>query len=88
MARMMRTTIMADPKLLDQLRTIAKEESLSLGDVVRQGLEWRAKTRRRVPSFIGAVSFGEPGEPIAARDEEILSEYVREKDARERDARL
>ena len=55
MARMSRTTIMADDALLDELREIAREEGVSLGEVIRQGLEWRAKTRRRVPSFIGAV---------------------------------
>ena len=56
MARMCRTTIMADDALLDELRAIAAEEGVSLGEVIRQGLEWRAKTRRRVPSFIGKVS--------------------------------
>ncbi len=54
MARMSRTTIMADDALLDELREIAAEEGVSLGEVIRQGLEWRAKTRRRVPSFIGS----------------------------------
>ena len=55
MARMSRTTIMADDALLDELREIAAEEGISLGEVIRQGLEWRAKTRRRVPSFIGKL---------------------------------
>ncbi len=55
MARMSRTTIMADDALLDELRAIAKEEGVSLGEVIRQGLEWRARTRRRVPSFIGKL---------------------------------
>ena len=55
MARMSRTTIMADDVLLDELREIAAEEGVSLGEVIRQGLEWRAKTRRRVPSFIGKL---------------------------------
>ncbi len=53
---MSRTTIMADDALLDQLREIAAEEGVSLGEVIRQGLEWRAKTRRRIPSFIGKLS--------------------------------
>ena len=55
MARMSRTTIMADDALLDELREIAAAEGISLGEVIRQGLEWRAKTRRRVPSFIGRL---------------------------------
>lgn len=52
---MSRTTIMADDAPLDELREIAAEEGISLGEVIRQGLEWRAKTRRRVPSFIGKL---------------------------------
>ncbi len=86
MAKMVRTTIMADGELLEQLRSIAKDEGISLGEVIRQGLEWRVNTRRRVPSFIGAVASDEMTD--AARDEEIILEYIREKDARERDARL
>ncbi len=86
MTKMVRTTIMADGELLEQLRSIAKDEGISLGEVIRQGLEWRVNTRRRVPSFIGAVASDEMTD--AARDEEIILEYIREKDARERDARL
>jgi hypothetical protein len=83
MAKMVRTTIMADGELLDQLRAIAKEEQISLGEVIRQGLEWRVKTRRRVPSFIGAVGSGkQPLDDAARRDEELILEYVREKHAR------
>jgi hypothetical protein len=84
MARMSRTTIMADDALLDELREIADEEGISLGEVIRQGLEWRAKTRRRVPSFIGKlapprdVPVGPPSF-IARNDEELIEQYVREK---------
>jgi len=72
MAKMSRTTIMADDDLLVQLRAIARDEGISLGEVIRQGLEWRAKTRRRPPSFIGAVR--SPGGPhdAARRVKEIL----------------
>ncbi len=85
MAKMVRTSIMADDELLQQLRAIAKDEGISLGEVVRQGLEWRVKTRRRVPSFIGAVSSESMTD--ASRDEEYILKYIREKDSRERDAR-
>ena len=37
MARMSRTTIMADDALLDELREIAAEEGISLGAVIRHG---------------------------------------------------
>ena len=72
MARMVRTTIMADDELLDRLRVIALAEEISLGEVIRQGLEWRAQTKRRPPSFIGAITT--PGGPhdIASRVKEIL----------------
>ncbi len=82
MARMSRTTIMADDALLDELREIAKEEGVSLGEVIRQGLEWRAKTRRRVPSFIAAVDSSKVAEPMSSApgsDEDMIMEYVRRK---------
>jgi len=82
MARMSRTTIMADDALLDQLRAIAKEEGISLGEVIRQGLEWRVRTRRRVPSFIGMASSGSGPSNAAERHDEIIAEYLREKHAR------
>ena len=80
MARMSRTTIMADDALLDQLREIAEEEGISLGEVIRQGLEWRAKTRRRVPSFIGAVASGHSD--TSERVDELIAEFISEKHAR------
>lgn len=59
MARMSRTTIMAEDELLDRLRAIARTEGVSLGEVIREGLEWRAALRSRPPSFVGAVSSAE-----------------------------
>lgn len=88
MTKMSRTTIMADDELLEHLRAIAREEGVSLGEVIRQGLEWRAQTRRRIPSFVGAVASGNAPHDTASRDEEVILEYVREKDAQRRDARL
>jgi hypothetical protein len=80
---MTRTTIMADDRLLDRLREIAKAEGVSLAEIIRQGMEWRAlRTRRRPPSFIGAISTGEGEHDTASRDEEILLEYFRQRDAR------
>lgn len=92
MARMSRTTIMADDALLDELREIAAEEGISLGEVIRQGLEWRAKTRRRVPSFIGKLPPPEhvpvgPPSFIARNDEQLIEQYVREKHDRLREER-
>ena len=84
MAKMSRTTIMADDALLDELREIAAEEGVSLGEVIRQGLEWRAKTRRRVPSFIGKLP--PPGDQALAppsfpegSDDALIAEAVRAK---------
>lgn len=63
---------MADDMLLDQLRVIARNDGVSLGEVIRQGLELRARMTRRPPSFIGAVT--SPGGPhdVARRVKEIL----------------
>jgi hypothetical protein len=80
MARMSRTTIMADDELRDELRPIAKQEGVSLAEVIREGLEWRAQTRRRVPSFIGAIASGYTD--TSERAEELIAEYIRAKHAR------
>lgn len=90
MARMVRTTIMADPALIDELRAIAKEEQISLGEAIRQGLEWRANTRRRIPSFVKhrSASAEPASDDGASRDEELIIEWVKDRDARRDDARL
>ena len=87
MTRMSRTTIMADDALLDQLREIAEEEGVSLAQVIREGLEWRAQTRQRPPSFlvkVAAERSSRTGEAddTAARAEELIAEYIRAKHAR------
>lgn len=82
MARMTRTTIMAEKELLDELRAIASEEDLSLGEVIRQGLELRARTRRRPPSFLRVPPRPGGTNDAARRDEELILEFVREKHAR------
>ena len=51
---MKRTTIMAPEELLERLQVIARQENLSLAEVIRQGLEKRASQPRRRPRFIGA----------------------------------
>jgi hypothetical protein len=86
---MVRTTIMADRELIEELRAIAKHEQVSLGEVVRQGLEWRAATRRRIPSFVTSRSrAADPTDDGAARDEELIIEWVKARDARRDDAGL
>ena len=53
---MTRTTIVADDALLNRLRTIADAEGKSLGAVIREGLELRARPAR--PSWFGAFASG------------------------------
>lgn len=60
---MRRTTIMADEDLLERLRAIARRERISLAEVIRQGLEWRARRQPPKPSFIGAGASGAKGHP-------------------------
>lgn len=50
---MKRTTIMADEALLERLRQIAHVEELSLAEVIRQGMEMRARPPRPL-KFLGA----------------------------------
>ena len=73
---------MADDALLDRLRAIAKEEGVSLGEVIREGLEWRARRQHRPPSFIGAIG----GEGLmtddASRVDELVAEYLLDKHSR------
>lgn len=89
MARMVRTTIMAERELIDELRSIAEHEHVSLAEVIRQGLEWRVSTRRRVPSFVRRHAPGvQSPDDAAARDEELILEWVESRDARRRDASL
>lgn len=76
--KMSRTTIMAPDDLLDRLRVIAKEEGTSLGEVIREGLQWRASLRRRPPSFVGAFSSGDGPHNTAERSEEIILEMARD----------
>ena len=76
---MKRTTIVAEEELLERLRAIARRERLSLGEVIRQGLEWRSRqTPKRRLAFIGVVDddgFGDtaawsaeaPFEPLSWR---------------------
>jgi hypothetical protein len=76
---MRRTTIMAEDELLDGLRSIARAEGLSLAEVIRQGLEWRLNTRRRVPSFLGKLKSDHGPTDTAQRAEELIAEYARKK---------
>ena len=79
---MTRTTIMADDALLERLREIARSEGVSLAEVIRQALEWRAKLRGRPPSFVGAAP-SEGGPHDASRHvDELVTEYLREKHSR------
>ena len=82
MAKMSRTTIMADDALLEQLRSIAKEEGISLGEVMRQGLEWRARGRHRPPSCIEAIGCDGPTTDDASRVDELVAEYLLEEHSR------
>jgi hypothetical protein len=75
MARMSRTTIMAPDDLLDELRAMARERGVSLGQEIREALVLHTRLRsRRRPRlrFIGAIATGEPGDDTASRIEEIL----------------
>lgn len=73
---------MADDALLDRLRAIAKEEDVSLGEVIRQALELRAKLPGRPPSFVGKA--WTPGGPhdAASHVDELVAEHLLEEHSR------
>jgi len=68
---MKRTTIMADEDLLDRLQRIAQQEGVSLAEVIREGLELRARQRRRLPRSFGVGAASEPPYDMARRAGEL-----------------
>jgi predicted transcriptional regulator len=63
---MKRITIRAPEDLLERLRSIARREHVSLAEVIRQALEWRAEQSAGKPGFIAAGRSTEPHD--AARE--------------------
>lgn len=55
---MIRTTIMADEQVLDRLRAIARQQGVSLADVIRDALERRANEFRPRPRSLGIGASG------------------------------
>jgi Ribbon-helix-helix protein, copG family len=62
---------MADEDVLERLKGLARREGVSLAEVIRQALEWRARQRPPRPSFIGAAESSEPPFDTAERAGEI-----------------
>lgn len=65
---------MADSVLLDRLRAIAREEGVSLAEVIRQGMELRAQRSRPPVTFIGIGRSGRRGHRASERAGEIRFE--------------
>jgi hypothetical protein len=61
---MIRTTVMASEELVARLRAIAREEGLPLAEVIRQGLEERARMGRPRFSFAAAGESSADAPPI------------------------
>ena len=57
---MVRTTVMADPIVMERLKGLAAERGVSLATVVREALEEKAREYRPKPTWIGMFSSGEP----------------------------
>jgi hypothetical protein len=68
---MRRTTIMADDALIDRLRAIARDEGVSLAEVIREGMELRAQRSRPPITFIGIGRSGRRGHRTAESAAEI-----------------
>lgn len=71
---MKRTTIMAPDELLDRLQAIARQENVSLAEVIRQGLELRAQQAMRRPRFVASGRSDEPPFDTARRAGEMQPE--------------
>ncbi|CAN5772975.1 hypothetical protein BH23ACT10_BH23ACT10_32140 [soil metagenome] len=56
---MRRTTVVADGELMERLREVAHSEGVSLAEVIRQGMRWRAHRGGRL-RLVGAVHSDEP----------------------------
>lgn len=65
---------MADSVLLDRLRAIAREEGVSLAEVIRQGMELRAQRSRPAVTFIGIGRSGRRGHRASERAGEMRFE--------------
>jgi hypothetical protein len=68
---MQRTTIMADDSLLDRLRAIARDEGVSLAEVIREGMELRAQRSRPTVTFVGIGRSGRKGHRTSERGAQI-----------------
>lgn len=69
-----RTTIVAPDNLLDRLQEIARQENVSLAEVIRQGLELRAQQAMRRPRFVAAGRSDQPPFDTARRAGEMQPE--------------
>lgn len=67
---------MADEELLEELRMIARREGISLAEVIRQGMELRARQPKRKLSFIGVAATGRRGHKTAERSSEFKYEPI------------
>lgn len=59
---MVRTTVMADPIVMDRLKALAKERGVSLAAVVREALEEKSREYRPKHTWIGMFDSGEPSD--------------------------
>jgi hypothetical protein len=65
---MERTTVMADPEVLDRLRELARERGVSFAEVVREAMSEKALEYRPKPKSIGLFSSGRSDGSKAATD--------------------
>lgn len=55
---MVRTTVMADPVVMERLKALAAERGVSLSVLIREALEEKAGEYRPKPSFLGMFDSG------------------------------
>jgi len=75
---MKRTTIFADEETLSALQSLAKEEGVSLAEIIRQALEAFLTQRRSSRPPLSIVGIGRSGrDDVAERAEELLLRAMR-----------
>ena len=68
---MERTTIVAEPEVLERLRRLARDRGVSFAEVVREALEQKSLEYRPKPTFLGVMSSGRSDVASTAANERV-----------------
>jgi metal-responsive CopG/Arc/MetJ family transcriptional regulator len=70
---MKRTTIFADEMLIEEIKTISKEENRSTADVLREAMEHYIREKKKGERTLSFVGIGKSGKKkISEKHEDLL----------------